>query len=265
MQNRVTIACVFLALLILFAGFVAGSPDYNGDCRDAQSPKQSAVVLTGQSRNSPSDRADCGSPKWYAALKRPEWLLVTVGIVTFIVIGWQSWETRKSADAATRGIKLQEANSRITAHKERPRITVKPGQCVFNPRETTKISYVIDCYCPSPAFIIDSSLEVFVVAPLMVEPLPLKIDIPRQIVKSEEVWKYAFVFAGAHPEIVNQYDVRAKKVTIHMRGFIKYTGIHLEKEDDPYATVFAYDWVPIEVLNSPDYGYWRDNGESKLT
>jgi hypothetical protein len=30
----------------------------------------------------------------------PEWVLAIVGIITCCVIGWQSWETRRSADAA---------------------------------------------------------------------------------------------------------------------------------------------------------------------
>jgi hypothetical protein len=38
----------------------------------------------------------------------PEWALVIVGILTFLVIGWQSWETKKAAVAARDSIKLQE-------------------------------------------------------------------------------------------------------------------------------------------------------------
>jgi hypothetical protein len=37
------------------------------------------------------------SPPWY---KAPEWMLVGVGVITFIVIGWQSLETRRAANAA---------------------------------------------------------------------------------------------------------------------------------------------------------------------
>lgn len=38
---------------------------------------------------------------WLAAKIDPSWCLVIVGIITAFVIGWQSWETRKSAEAAS--------------------------------------------------------------------------------------------------------------------------------------------------------------------
>jgi hypothetical protein len=36
-------------------------------------------------------------PPWYES---PEWVLVVVGCVTFVIIGWQSFETRRAATAA---------------------------------------------------------------------------------------------------------------------------------------------------------------------
>jgi hypothetical protein len=42
----------------------------------------------------------------------PEWAIVIVGIITFVVIGWQSWETRKSAAATLKSVKLQEGQLR---------------------------------------------------------------------------------------------------------------------------------------------------------
>ncbi|MFI5098700.1 MAG: hypothetical protein ACHQT6_12075 [Candidatus Acidiferrales bacterium] len=43
------------------------------------------------------------TPGWY---KSPEWVLVLVGVITCIVIGWQSSETRKSAQAAKESLFL---------------------------------------------------------------------------------------------------------------------------------------------------------------
>jgi hypothetical protein len=40
--------------------------------------------------------ADGQPPHWYQS---PEWVLVIVGIITFLFIGWQSWETRRAAEA----------------------------------------------------------------------------------------------------------------------------------------------------------------------
>jgi hypothetical protein len=108
---RRTVACLIVVLGVLFAGFVAGSPDYNGDCGNPKSAEQTLVTSSSQAPNTPThnaNKADCHSPKWYAALKRPEWLGIIVGTITFIFIGWQSWATKESADAAKRSIELQE-------------------------------------------------------------------------------------------------------------------------------------------------------------
>ncbi len=64
------------------------------------------------------------SPHWYES---PEWVLVIVGCVTFIVIGWQSFETRRSADAAQKatiaakdGADAALLNARALITSERP-------------------------------------------------------------------------------------------------------------------------------------------------
>jgi hypothetical protein len=53
------------------------------------------------------DAANNNSPHWYAS---PEWVLVIVGSVTVIVIGWQAWETRRAADFAAGGNEINRAN-----------------------------------------------------------------------------------------------------------------------------------------------------------
>ena len=50
--------------------------------------------------------------KWY---EQPEWVLVIVGIITFIIMGWQSRETRKAARAAL-------LNATAVINSERARI-----------------------------------------------------------------------------------------------------------------------------------------------
>ena len=56
--------------------------------------------------------AENKSPHWYAS---PEWILIIVGCITALVIGWQSYETRKAATAATRAVK---ATERSIGHME---------------------------------------------------------------------------------------------------------------------------------------------------
>lgn len=47
---------------------------------------------------------------WY---KSSEWILVIVGIITAGVIGWQSFETRRAADAAARSVEAIQRQTRI--------------------------------------------------------------------------------------------------------------------------------------------------------
>lgn len=58
--------------------------------------------------------------KWYAhfAEQPSAWILVIIGIITCGFIGWQSWETRKAAQAALR-------NTQALINSERPWIMVQ--------------------------------------------------------------------------------------------------------------------------------------------
>jgi hypothetical protein len=48
------------------------------------------------------------TPSFYTSFKTPEGLLVILGVITCIVLMWQAWETRKSADATKKSVRLQE-------------------------------------------------------------------------------------------------------------------------------------------------------------
>jgi hypothetical protein len=51
--------------------------------------------------------------------------LVIVGIVTFIVIGWQSWETHRAADAAAKSVEAINRQSAVIIESQRPHIAAK--------------------------------------------------------------------------------------------------------------------------------------------
>jgi hypothetical protein len=62
------------------------------------SDKSGSVTATVENaqRSESTSNSKPKSPTWYTT---PEWVLVGVGIVTCVVIGWQSWETRGSVTA----------------------------------------------------------------------------------------------------------------------------------------------------------------------
>jgi hypothetical protein len=108
-------AVLLVAILTALAGNLSGSPTQGADTHKADVVKQeprepspvTVVIQNGQS---------CGptkhpAPETSSGDTAPEWVLVGVGIVTFIIIGWQSWETRKAAQAAKSSVgKMDEAN-----------------------------------------------------------------------------------------------------------------------------------------------------------
>jgi hypothetical protein len=57
------------------------------------------------------------TPHWYAS---PEWWLLSVGILTCFVIGWQSVETRRAANAAQVSAEAARLNARAIINAERP-------------------------------------------------------------------------------------------------------------------------------------------------
>ena len=58
---------------------------------------------------------------WY---KSPEWILVIVGALTAIVIGWQSCETRRAASAAKRAAEAATLNAQALINSERAWVMV---------------------------------------------------------------------------------------------------------------------------------------------
>jgi hypothetical protein len=95
----VLVLCVYLAPRC--KGQERSNSGVKGTTSENQKGRPPAVEVPYQIQNQwiqteTSDR-EKESPPWY---KSPEWVLVIVGIITFFIIGWQSWETRKAANAA---------------------------------------------------------------------------------------------------------------------------------------------------------------------
>lgn len=42
--------------------------------------------------------------EWYTALEQPEWLTLIVAVFALGIIAWQSWETRKAAQASNKSV-----------------------------------------------------------------------------------------------------------------------------------------------------------------
>jgi hypothetical protein len=92
------------AILCFTAVRVAGEPSQPSSLKNHSAQTQisdTALTLGNNAEaNAYSTHPNDNPPRWYAALKGPEWYLVVVGILTFITIAWQAVETRRAAQAA---------------------------------------------------------------------------------------------------------------------------------------------------------------------
>jgi hypothetical protein len=67
-------------------------------------------------------------PHWYGRFERPDRLLVLVGLITCVVVMWQAWETRKSAQATEISAKAAERSIECMIDSERAWVLVQIGQ-----------------------------------------------------------------------------------------------------------------------------------------
>jgi hypothetical protein len=122
MDFRRTLACIAVALICVFAGFVTCTPYQNGARKYTHTADKTKLGVSTQGEDNATDCADNSngnSPQWYAAFKRPDGMLVLVGIATFLVVGWQAWETRRSVLAATVSALAARINSEALIGSER--------------------------------------------------------------------------------------------------------------------------------------------------
>src|SRR5580700_8733623 len=120
---KVAVAMFFLCLIagMKLSQKPNSSSSKQQNAETSQADRGGAVARGKQPDNTPYSQettADA-APHWYAPLERPEWDAVLAAIAALLVIGWQSWETRKAAKAAVLGVQ-------ISISKERFRIKVRP-------------------------------------------------------------------------------------------------------------------------------------------
>lgn len=106
-----------LAILAIFA-FVAvsvSSQPNKTSGYEQQPAKQGlpTVATPGSPKNQAYGQIDQVKPDtdpstYYKAINSPEWWLVGIALITGCLVFWQSWEIRKSANAAHDSIRLQE-------------------------------------------------------------------------------------------------------------------------------------------------------------
>src|ERR1700688_133758 len=124
------------AIVATSAGNLPGSPNQSSPAHKqdvaqqapANAPPVTVVIENGQ-RGEP---AKTSAPQAPQGDTTPEWVLVFVGVVTAVFIGWQSWETRRSAQAVKDSLPHQKnaadaalLNAQALINSERPWVMIQ--------------------------------------------------------------------------------------------------------------------------------------------
>lgn len=232
-----------MAFEILIAGFVACQPyecAYAEDGKPADKPLVSPTAQAKEKATKAAQEPHAHPPKWYAALKGPDWWLVIAAFLTCGVVGWQAWETRRAVIATTL------ANEAVIS-KERARLQIIAGPVSLHVGNTISITYYLKNIGPSTAFLDGGGINLIKGAEqitvdytkcasmfftgsvlansptentgfvLIALPSPLK-----DIEIAEFMERKAFIHCYGYVRYRDVYD-RPRQVRLHLRWFMNIT------------------------------------------
>lgn len=229
-----------------------------------------------------------------------QWVLVIVTTITAAFIGWQAWETRKSAKAAATSVdainrqagimerqtaateKSAEAardnaiaakegadatkrNVEIIIAKERPRIRIELGKVEIARREDhiqlNEVEYIIFCHGITEAYILDSEGTAEITNSIDV-PIhhSVPISLPTVIRPTTEGIRKN-AFIFFVPKSEDTFeDIFSGRLHLHFYGWIRYKDV-FERER---ITKFRYRYVvPQDMPKNLDgsvFAYWSKYG-----
>jgi hypothetical protein len=239
------------------------------------------------SGSTPAGNAAIKWPRWMSV---PDWWLVIVALGTGIVIGLQSRETRRAAEAALESAKAANAQIKVMKDKDRARVAIEVlplDTLEFNfgtNRVLLKVSnfgltHALNVRAKGDARAVIFSQQSMAVALAgiyarnqhqapEVEPLPFEFEdlgvssVLRAGADPEGTWA-AFIFPDEWEEVI----AREPKIAIELRGIIDYEDVF----GDPHSTKFSYDmrilrWGPLDSTGqakikpfSP-FSHWFQSG-----
>ncbi len=232
---------------------------------EATNTQQNTAVAGKNQPDTGSDHApksNNSSPRWYAS---PEWAGVIVAAIGIGVIGWQSWETRRAAQASTQNIELY-------INKERARVRVELKPLILPAKVTaespyTAVDFRVSIYGPTDAFITDSSCAAYVFPEEIIEQpnildrvmFPVHNLTPVIPANSEPLNCFAFLGFENDTDNLLLAEVKAGRMFVGIRGFIKYRDVF----DRERETFFRYVWRSphkIPGLDDFDHADWVKSG-----
>jgi len=123
--------------------------EYQRDCYEHSTP-----VLAGNHEKNKTGNNECEDAKeympwWYVLVAWPDGIGAWAVIVTVIVIGWQSYETRKAAETARSAVRLQEDTAK---RQLRAYMVVKNARLFLHPDGAVEPKFELDNCGQTPAY-----------------------------------------------------------------------------------------------------------------
>lgn len=230
-----------LVALLLMAGYFSFKPiKYSGASQQTPYEQRQGGLSTTdkQPAYNQQEIATKQAPCWYAS---PEWVLAIVGILTFITIGWQSFETRRSANATKDAATAARNNIAILIGKERARLYVDSALELVDmetrreppPRKVDCIVYKVGCHGGTSASILGGYTSVYLTKTPEVAtgltPLNIPMSLPKVIPPSTtQVFEMSEIIdseiedamtdkSGGNDQYVASF--------LHFEAFIKYVDV----------------------------------------
>jgi len=278
-----------LAVSTLLAIGVSGQSNKNAgpDNKPSKQEQQTVHTSNGIQRQSypqnnqtkASDNAPArnttieGTKVWW---EDSNWWLVIIAACTGGVIGWQSWETRKSAQGAMEGAKFARQGIEITMLKEKANVRIEIEKLdveKLGENWAAAVKIAIFNFGETKAFPINSHAALLV-SPRADPPIenrggPLITEPAIFPTTDEPLRKLRFALEVEHDTI---WKLNTENAFAHVYGFIEYTDVF----GGNHRTAFRYVWrangwifAAHTVLgDDPDgnkalYGGWEKSGSEE--
>ena len=276
MRKRLAI----LAIAVCGAVCVSGQPNNAAD--DKQQPAnqvQSTVAATVSPERQNIDKtdkakADTDPPKWYTPLEKPDWWLVGIAFVTGCFICWQSWETRKSADAALLNAQAANVQIQMMKDKERARLRIELQELDLTrmPRMgNLSIQYKVILSGSTQAAILSSACRAGVVLrdefpgpgelfpkmiiPSVITPTMGEVESMAMVLLSDDL-NLAFKFSD---ELIQ--SIKDSERRVFCEGYVRYKDVFGECWVFNFKQIWAYCAEPLPADPVWQGGYWENYGD----
>lgn len=172
----------------------------------------------------------------------------------------------RSASAALTAAQVAAKEIKIAMERERPRIGVEVSDFRLKDPAMCGVNYTVDCWCPTPAFIVEAFVYLGLDLGENEKPNPMyQIPIKSQVRKTQELNFHVQFMKPLTKEILG--DIASQEKIVWLWGYITYRGVQLSPKDPPYKTSFRMRWFAMDLTEDAEFGIdfssWRREGKAE--